>query len=105
MADMESIAARSAMYRRAHEAVQKATRTGALALPSTLACVDCGKPATEYDHRDYAEPLTVDPVCHSCNTKRGRALFSGLYQDILRRRRYFDRMGIPQYPASQRCDG
>jgi len=29
----------------------------------------------EYDHRDYNYPDIVDPVCHSCNKKRGKALF------------------------------
>jgi hypothetical protein len=38
-----------------------------------IACTDCGKPATEYDHRDYGKPLDVQPVCHSCNIKRGPA--------------------------------
>jgi hypothetical protein len=38
-----------------------------------FACADCGKPATDYDHRDYRKPLEVEPVCHSCNLKRGPA--------------------------------
>lgn len=38
------------------------------------ACVDCGKPATCYDHRYYGMPLEVDPVCVACNTNRGPAL-------------------------------
>ena len=36
-------------------------------------CVDCAGVATEYDHRDYARPLDVEPVCRSCNHKRGKA--------------------------------
>ena len=36
-------------------------------------CVDCGKPAEMYDHRDYYKPLEVNPVCRTCNTKRGPA--------------------------------
>lgn len=36
-------------------------------------CVDCGKTATDYDHRDYNRPLKVVPVCRSCNYKRGGA--------------------------------
>ncbi len=39
------------------------------------ACVDCGKPAIYYDHRDYGEPLDVEPVCASCNSNRGPALY------------------------------
>jgi len=40
-------------------------------------CVDCRRRrATDYDHRDYAKPLEVEPVCHWCNKKRGPALCS-----------------------------
>jgi hypothetical protein len=38
-------------------------------------CVDCGAPATDYDHRNYDKPLDVDPVCHKCNCRRGPARF------------------------------
>ena len=34
-------------------------------------CVDCGSKATCWEHRDYEKPLEVDPVCASCNKKRG----------------------------------
>lgn len=37
-------------------------------------CVDCGDPATDYDHRDYNKPLEVEPVCHACNMKRGKGV-------------------------------
>jgi hypothetical protein len=53
--------------------VTRAIRLGQLPKPSTLQCVDCGNPATEYDHRDYAKPLDVQPVCRSCNKLRGPA--------------------------------
>jgi len=36
-------------------------------------CKDCAKPATQYDHRDYAKPLEVEPVCGRCNLKRSAA--------------------------------
>lgn len=36
-------------------------------------CVDCGKTAAAHDHRDWSKPLEVDPVCLSCNKKRGPA--------------------------------
>lgn len=42
--------------------------------PREYACVDCGLPAQAYDHRYYSHPLEVDPVCLSCNNKRGPAL-------------------------------
>lgn len=60
-------------------AVRKAVRAGMLPKASTLACVDCGKPARDYDHRDYTKPLEVVPVCRSCNQKRGRA-FNSFYR-------------------------
>ncbi len=34
-------------------------------------CVDCGKPAAHYDHRDYSKPLVIEPVCAKCNVNRG----------------------------------
>ena len=37
-------------------------------------CVDCGKPATDQDHRYYGHPLSVDNVCGGCNVRRGPAL-------------------------------
>ncbi len=39
-----------------------------------ILCIDCGSRATDYDHRDYNKPLEVEPVCQSCNLKRGRAI-------------------------------
>jgi len=61
----------------AHAAVARAIDEGQL--PALVAngkttgvpCADCGKPSTEYDHRDYFEQLKVEPTCHSCNLKRG----------------------------------
>ena len=41
------------------------------ALDGSVACVDCGNPAVHYDHRDYDHPLEVEPVCQSCNIRRG----------------------------------
>lgn len=49
-------------------------RAGRIANPKTLKCVDCGKRAQCYDHRDYAKPLEVNPVCRSCNKFRGPGL-------------------------------
>jgi hypothetical protein len=53
--------------------VNKAIRKGDLAHPSELSCVDCGGVAACYDHRSYAEPLIVSPVCKRCNILRGPA--------------------------------
>lgn len=63
--------------------VARAIKRGELRPPYRLRCVDCGRRAQCYDHRLYAAPLQVEPVCLSCNTRRGSAL------DFLR----------PQYPA------
>lgn len=57
----------------AHREVAKAVREGLIPPASERICSDCCKPATEYDHRDYRYPLMVEPVCHSCNVKRGPA--------------------------------
>lgn len=51
--------------------VAAAIRYGVLKKATECTCADCGKPAQEYDHRDYAKPLDVDPVCRSCNILRG----------------------------------
>ena len=53
--------------------VFKAVRLGIIPRASTLTCVDCARPAREYDHRDYFKPLEVQPVCSRCNLKRGPA--------------------------------
>lgn len=61
-----------------HSEVAKAVRKGLLPkLDGTIKCVDCGKPAHNYEHRDYAKPLDVSPVCRSCNHKRGPAKNKG----------------------------
>lgn len=38
-----------------------------------LYCHDCERPALDYDHRDYSQPLKVTPLCRSCNLMRGPA--------------------------------
>lgn len=55
--------------------VRRAIRDGLLPslTDNEIACVDCGNRATLYEHRDYSEPLVVDPVCRRCNIKRGPA--------------------------------
>ena len=56
----------------AHNKVAKAIRDGILKkLDGSIKCVDCGDIAKCYDHRDYARPLDVDPVCWSCDKQRG----------------------------------
>lgn len=58
----------------AYTAVARAIRHGLLTHPSNFACVDCNNPAECYDHRDYDQPLAVDPVCKRCNKLRGPAI-------------------------------
>ena len=55
--------------------VARAVIAGQIPKAATQLCTDCGKPATCYDHRDYTEPLKVEPVCRSCNIMRGPADF------------------------------
>jgi len=60
--------------RKALAAVQRAKYKGLLPkLDGAILCVDCGRSAIHYDHRDYLKPLDVVPTCQSCNFKRGRA--------------------------------
>lgn len=60
----------------ARNAVTKAVSSGALPPAKTQSCVDCGKQARDYDHRDYHQPLLVVPVCRSCNKLRGPGIGS-----------------------------
>lgn len=57
----------------ARNAVARAVAAGKLVRLAEVhvACVDCGARATRYDHRDYTQPLRVDPVCHPCDRARG----------------------------------
>jgi hypothetical protein len=59
--------------RPAHKAVALAIRSGLMKKPSEHSCVDCGEQAQVYDHREYAKPLDVVPVCKKCNIRRGHA--------------------------------
>lgn len=62
-------------YAKAHQAVYRAVKRGALPrLDGTVDCVDCGAAAKHYDHRDYSKPLEVEPVCARCNRLRGSAI-------------------------------
>lgn len=55
-------------------AVKRAVNQGHLRPVRECVCVDCGAPARHYDHRDYNEPLAVEPVCASCNRRRPPAI-------------------------------
>lgn len=53
--------------------VSRAVREGLIPRAVECTCVDCGRPASGYDHRDYGLPMQIEPVCRSCNSKRGTA--------------------------------
>ena len=57
----------------AHVVVARAVWNGDLQPARSFPCTDCGGAAIEYDHRDYNQPLNVDPVCRACNLRRGPA--------------------------------
>jgi len=59
---------------KAHAKVKKAIKDGFLSPVKHLKCLDCGSQAEIYDHKDYNKPLEVEPVCRSCNRKRGSAI-------------------------------
>ena len=72
--------------RDASAAVARAVADGELPRPASLPCTDCGKPATEYDHRDYNKPLQVAAVCRSCNRQRGHAIpRAGYFEECIER--------------------
>lgn len=66
--DVEAKAAIAQVHRR--------IRRGEIEKAAAHLCVDCGKQAFDYDHRDYLKPLDVVPVCRGCNVRRGPALDS-----------------------------
>ena len=57
-----------------HKIVQNRMRRGLLGPPTLFECADCGKPAFYWEHREYAFPTIVEPVCRACNIKRGPAI-------------------------------
>ena len=60
--------------REAYRAIARARANGLLPAAKEFQCVDCGKQALDWDHRDYNKPLDVEPVCRSCNKLRGPAI-------------------------------
>ncbi len=54
-------------------ALHIARNSGAIDWATAHTCVDCGAPASDWDHRDYDKPLDVVPVCRRCNVLRGPA--------------------------------
>lgn len=76
MNDLVSHGERLRLRRKASGTVLLAVRAGRLPnLRATrIPCTDCRvADAVCYDHRNYYEPLIVQPVCHPCNMHRGAA--------------------------------
>jgi hypothetical protein len=99
----------------AASAVAAARRNGILQPPTNFQCTDCDCGATEYDHRDYNNPLDVDPVCRGCNRRRGSAKpkswsfeeFFSWFQKIVDEHRrtgrgYTSRIAVPSFEAALR---
>lgn len=63
----------------------KAVHSGIVPPAKGQKCADCGKDADRYDHRNYSQPLKVEPVCASCNTRRGPAVWGDGYRELLAR--------------------
>lgn len=61
---------------RAQEQVRLAVQAGQIPdlKKEVVKCTDCDKRARSYDHRLYAAPLVVEPVCIGHNTARGFAI-------------------------------
>ena len=59
---------------KARDTLAYAKVMGKLPRADTMLCVDCGKQADRYDHRDYRRPLDVEPVCLKCNAARGEGM-------------------------------
>jgi hypothetical protein len=53
--------------------IKRAIARGEFRSAREFDCVDCSAPAEIYDHRSYKDPFVADPVCRSCNIKRGPA--------------------------------
>ena len=58
---------------KAIRAVNTEVAAGRMQRAADFKCVDCGKQAKIYEHRDYDYPLAVVPTCHPCNIRRGSA--------------------------------
>lgn len=69
------------LMKKIHRGVRRnlsyAIMTGKIQKAEGQVCVDCGGIAVCYDHRDYGQPLQVDPVCKKCNNHRGPAIKFG----------------------------
>ena len=49
--------------------VTLAVKKGTLEKVSTLQCNQCSRPARDYHHTDYSQPLQVTPLCRTCHNR------------------------------------
>lgn len=70
---VECEALRERAKQAAQRAIQREIKAGRMTKANVHRCVDCGQKAEMWEHRSYAEPLNVEPVCRSCNHARGPA--------------------------------
>lgn len=86
-------------------AMNSAINNGLIPPLKGLLCVDCGKDAEHYDHREYLKPLVVEPVCRSCNYRRAQATdlnaFMAKYFGIAQSKVKF-RVKRKQFPPTQK---
>jgi len=71
---------------KAMHVVSRLVSTGAIPPATSLKCVDCGKKAVLYDHRDYRRPKKVSALCKGCNNRRGPGLPFLSEKDALQRK-------------------
>lgn len=83
--------------RRAIGIVADHVRLGFIKKASEYKCVDCGKQAEHYDHRDYNKPLDIEPVCQRCNFNRGPAIPSKIKYSVPTHRQYLRRDEVIEY--------
>ena len=60
--------------RKGHQYISYAVRTKIVPRAKDCICIDCGKSAYCYDHRDYSKPTEIEPVCGRCQGLRGPGL-------------------------------
>lgn len=53
----------------AHNRIQAAIASRQLQPPTECECAECGNPAQEYHHENYAQPLDVTPLCRGCHRR------------------------------------
>lgn len=58
--------------------VKNATKNGLLSKAADKLCEECGSPAQDRHHEDYAKPLEVNFLCRRCHKGRHKTLGWGI---------------------------